>query len=63
MNEITKVYGTVVCNGIDCSVTNLFDVNGDETDDLDLAVTGVLCFADDQWVSFDCEATGIGALH
>jgi hypothetical protein len=54
-----KVYGTVLVNGERCPVTNLFDIDGDDTDDVEQAVRGVAKAADDKWIVFDIDATGI----
>lgn len=53
------VYGTVIINGISCPVTNLIDIDGDDTDDIDKACMAVAKYTDNEWVVFNIENTGI----
>lgn len=53
------IYGTVYINGEVSPVTNLIDAMGEETDDIESAVTGVAKYRDDKWVVFDVIACGI----
>lgn len=57
-----RVYGTILVNDIPCPVTNLIDIDGEDTDDLDQAIRGVAKAADDKWVVFDIDATGVFPL-
>nr|WP_162248999.1 hypothetical protein [Agrobacterium tumefaciens] len=45
----------VTDDGIVCEITNMFDGNGDETDDFNSAVVGIVRVGDDEWftVVFD----------
>ncbi len=54
-----KIYGTVIVNGDTCPVTNLIDIDGEDTDNISEAVRGVAKYADDKWIVFDIDATGI----
>lgn len=59
-----KIYGTLVVYGADVPrahypVTNIFDIDGDETDDIEAASRAVVKVADDKWLVFDIDATGI----
>lgn len=54
-----KIYGTVYINGEACPVTNLIDALGEETDDVESAITAVAKFRDDKWIVFDAVACGI----
>lgn len=56
------IYGTVIINGKPCEVTNLFDIDGDEIEDLEQAVRAVAKFSEDKWIVFDLDATGIFPL-
>lgn len=58
ITDIDKIDGKVVAYHSDLpkityEVTNLFDAYGDETDDIDIAIGGVIKIAEDCWVCFD----------
>ncbi|CAD7023172.1 hypothetical protein REJC140_00117 [Pseudorhizobium endolithicum] len=46
----------VTDTGKRCEITNLFDEEGDETDDASAAVAAVAKLADDRWLSVDLTA-------
>ncbi|UXS24200.1 hypothetical protein [Agrobacterium tumefaciens] len=39
----------VTDDGIVCEITNMFDSDGDETDDFNSAVVGIVRVGDDEW--------------
>jgi hypothetical protein len=43
----------VLDDGTECPITNLFDAEGDETDDIDEATAAVAKIDDDNWLSID----------
>lgn len=62
MIEPDRVYGVVIVNDIPCPVTNMFDALGEDTDDIESAVTGIAMVHEDCWVTFNATAINIGKL-
>lgn len=62
-----RVYGTLIVSGEDVPrahypVTNMFDIDGDETEDLEQVSRVVVRVSDDKWLVFDVDATGVYPL-
>ena len=62
-----KILGTVIVYGEDTPqghypVTNIFDIDGEETDDINQACRAVVKIKEDKWVIFDIDLTWIYPL-
>ena len=58
-----RCLGTLVVNGIHCPVTNLYDLDGDDTTDLDLAAVAVCLLPDGKWLTAQVSSSGVWPLQ
>lgn len=58
-----KVLGTLLINGQHCPVTNVFDLDGDETTILADAYSAVALLPDGKWISLCVDLCGILPLQ
>lgn len=57
-----RILATLKVNGVHCAVTNLFDIDGDETTDLEWAEVAVVALPDGRWASLCITSTGVWPL-
>jgi hypothetical protein len=53
----------VTDDGQVCQITNLFDRDGDETDNAEAAVVAVVKLADEEWLTVDLTAFGTAKVN
>lgn len=58
-----RVLGTLFINGVSCPVTNVFDLDGDETTILADAYSAVALAPDGKWLSICVDQSGIFPLQ
>lgn len=58
-----RVLGTLLINGVSCPVTNVFDLDGDETTILADAYSAVALLPNGQWTSLCVDQIGILPLQ
>ena len=63
---LDKIYATIEFNGVQCPVTNMFDIDGDELSDDDTVeqvCRVVAMLPDGNWLGIDAYYTDLRALH
>lgn len=65
--DIAAVNGShmiaVTDDGLVCEITNMFDADGDETDDFSAAVVGIVRVSDDEWFTVVFEEYETARTH
>lgn len=60
---VDKVWGTLLINGVSCPVTNIFDMDGDDTDTIADAYSAVVQVPNGLYISVCVDQSGIYPLQ